>query len=389
MKVEQRVWSDPEGWKVEGRPSLSGSAQLVFVFGKRQVLRRVDLLDDVRHEYPNAHMFGCSTAGEILGAHVYDGSLVVTAVRFDNIQLRGKQLDLDSTTNSYAAGEYLARALPASIRSSMTAMEDGLEHVIVFSDGLNVNGSELVNGLTENLPESVTITGGLAGDGEAFGETVVFWDSDPKKNAIAIMGLYGDRLHVGFSSMGGWGPFGHERLVTRSKGNILYELDGQSALGLYKKYLGDHARELPASGLLFPLSVRTKSSDPGLVRTILSVNEEEQSMTFAGDVPEGSYARLMKANVDRLIDGAIGAAKVSRASLVSARPEFAILVSCVGRKLLMKQRTEEEVEGVKEIFGGSTVITGFYSYGEISPFAPGVKCELHNQSMTITVISEG
>jgi hypothetical protein len=202
-----------------------------------------------------------------------------------------------------------------------------------------------------------------------------------------VLGLYGSRLKVGFGSLGGWDAFGPERLVTRSSGNVLYEFDGQPALDLYKKYLGAHASDLPASGLLFPLSLRTSSSE-SLVRTILGVNESEHSLTFAGDIPEGGYVRLMKANFDRLIDGAIGAAQTSYAAIGQATPEFALLISCVGRKLVLKQRIEEEVEGVQEILGAGTVLAGFYSYGEISPFTPGAKCELHNQTMTITTFME-
>jgi hypothetical protein len=200
--------------------------------------------------------------------------------------------------------------------------------------------------------------------------------------------LYGSRLKVGFASLGGWDPFGTERLITRSRGNVLYEMDGRSALGLYRKYLGEHADGLPATGLLFPLSVRTRAADTPVVRTILSIDEKDQSLTFAGDVPEGSYARLMKANFDRLIDGAVGAARTSYQAGGSTTPDLALLISCVGRKLLLKQRIEEEVEGVRDVLGGSAVLTGFYSYGEISPFTPGAKCELHNQTMTITTLSE-
>ncbi|RJQ51925.1 MAG: hypothetical protein C4530_19405, partial [Desulfobacteraceae bacterium] len=188
--------------------------------------------------------------------------------------------------------------------------------------------------------------------------------------------------------LGGWDPFGPERLVTRSKGNVLYELDGQSALELYKRYLGEHAKELPASGLLFPLNMRTAESDSGVVRTILAVDEADQSMTFAGDVPEGAHVRLMKANFDHLVDGAIGAAQTSYEAIGSRSPELAILISCVGRKFILKQRVEEEVEGVQEVLGADTVLTGFYSYGEICPSAPRANCELHNQTMTITTFAE-
>jgi hypothetical protein len=176
--------------------------------------------------------------------------------------------------------------------------------------------------------------------------------------------------------------------VTRSQGNKLHELDGRSALELYKRYLGEHAAGLPATGLLFPLCLRRGGDGHEVVRTILSIDEAEGSITFAGDVPEGSVARFMKANFDRLIEGASGAA---RATLDAARghaPELALLISCVGRKLILKQRVEEEVEGVREVLGPSPVLAGFYSYGEISPFTPDARCDLHNQTMTITTFRE-
>jgi hypothetical protein len=299
-------------------------------------------------------------------------------VSFEHTRLGGAQVKLDQVNGSFQAGQYLAQSLDPH----------GLVHVLVISDGLGVNGSDLVSGLTQHLPKGVTVTGGLAGDGARFEETFVLWDGAPQAGAISALGLYGNRLRVGYGSLGGWDPFGPERLITRSKGNVLYEMDGASALQLYKKYLGEHASGLPATGLLFPLSLRTSSGTAGVVRTILSVNEDEQSMTFAGDVPEGAFARLMKANFDRLIDGAIGAAKTSYQALGSASPDLAILISCVGRKLVLKQRVEEEVEGVRDVLGSRTVLTGFYSYGEISPFAPNTQCTLHNQTMTITTFLE-
>ena len=217
----------------------------------------------------------------------------------------------------------------------------------------------------------------------------MLWDEEPEQGSIVALGLYGDRLRVGYGSLGGWDSFGPERLITRSRGNVLYELDGTSALQLYKTYLGEHAQGLPATALLFPLSLRTQENTEPVVRTILSVDEDEQSMTFAGDLPQGGYARLMKANFDRLIDGATGAARTSAAAIGSASPaDLAILISCVGRKLVLKQRIEEEVESVREVLGEHPALAGFYSYGEISPFTPGARCELHNQTMTITTFSE-
>ena len=358
------------------------------MFGGTAVLRDERLLAEVRRAYPAARLFGCSTAGEIAGTQVTDDTLVVTAIRFAGTRFRDACIELGDQAASFAAGANLARSLPAAIPAETGGPEDKLVHVFVLSDGLHVNGSELVRGLTEHLPESVSVTGGLAGDGERFGETLVLWNGTAATRIVAALGLYGSRLRVGFGSLGGWDPFGPERLITRSTGNVLYELDGQSALGLYRQYLGEHAKGLPATGLLFPLSLRTAAGKTAVVRTILAVDEAAQSLTFAGDVPEGSYAQLMMTNFDRLIDGAVGAARTCHRALGAIRPELALLISCVGRKLVLRQRIEEEVEGVREVLGREAVLTGFYSYGEISPFTPEARCELHNQTMTVTVLAE-
>jgi len=378
MKIEQRVWNEQQGWSLQDGSDIKNKVQLVIVFAAAQILKEKVFLKELKDMYPQAHLFGCSTAGEISGTSVFDDSLVATAIRFEKTRVMGAQIALGDPPDSFEAGKRLAQTLD----------REDLRHVFVLSDGLSVNGSDLVKGLVGHLPAGVTITGGLAGNGDRFEETYVFWDDLPSRNTLAIAGLYGKHLKVGYGYMGGWDPFGPERLITKSTGNLLYELDGKSALDIYKKYLGEHAGGLPAAGLLFPLSIRTRTDETGIVRTILGVNEKDKSMTFAGDIPEGSYARFMKANFERLIDGASEAALRSRDGLAGRAPDLAILISCVGRKLVLKQRTEEEVEAVSEALGASPVFTGFYSYGEISPFVTGAPCALHNQTMTITTFAE-
>ncbi|MEM8535730.1 MAG: FIST N-terminal domain-containing protein [Chloroflexota bacterium] len=378
MHIEQNSFTPARGWfpLMPGQsPSL---AQLVLVFGTVEHLRETELINTVRQAYPYASLVGCSTAGEIQGNHVLDDSLVVTAITFERTMVRSAAVSLHEMQDSFHAGVRLAAAL----------YQEQLAHVLVFSDGTNVNGSELVRGMLSDLPAHVTVTGGLAADNARFEQTLVWFNDEISDSRIAAIGLYGDDLKVGYGSFGGWDPFGPERLVTRSHENILYELDGQSALALYKKYLGEYAQELPSSGLLFPLSLRHPASERGVVRTILGVNETDQSIIFAGDVPEGAYVRLMKANFDRLIDGASQAAQSSYATVGPVAPELAILISCVGRKLVLKQRVEEEIENVRETLGKQAVFTGFYSNGEIAPFDLNAQSELHNQTMTITTFSE-
>ncbi|MDQ8161656.1 MAG: FIST N-terminal domain-containing protein [Gemmatimonadota bacterium] len=378
MIVHKLLWTRPTGWRTMRGEGTPITPQLILLFGARAALQESDALATLRTQYPGARLVGCSTAGEICGTDVSDDAIVAAVVQFEHTQIRVMHLPLTSMDESHRVGAELAGALRA----------DDLVHVLVLSEGLQVNGSELLAGLREQLPAHVLVTGGLAADGAQFEKTSVCIDGGCAGHAVAAIGLYGDRLQVGHGSLGGWDAFGPERVITRSKGNVLYELDGAPALELYKSYLGRHAGDLPSSGLLFPLSVRGAANEKGVVRTILGIDEAAGSLTFAGDVPQGHLAQLMKANVDRLVDGAQGAASASLEALGSTPPELAILISCVGRKLVLKQRVEEEVESVRDVLGDDAVLVGFYSYGEIAPFSGSTACELHNQTMTITTLRE-
>jgi len=380
MKIAQYKYLPTTGWSFENGEETLRNASLVIVFGSTENLKNSDNFIELKKIFEDAIFIGSSTAGEILGTNVFDNTIIATAIQFEKTTVKYASKVIDSDEDSFDAGKYLIETLN----------NDNLTYVFVLSDGLNVNGSELVKGLRDNLPDTISVTGGLAGDGASFKETYILNNKcEAKTKKIAAIGFYGSNLTIGYGSMGGWDSFGIERLVSKSEYNVLYELDGKPALALYKSFLGEqYSNQLPASGLLFPLNLRIKQGDDPIVRTILAINEEDQSLTFAGDIPVGSYVRLMKANFDRLIDGAVGAAKSTLTNENNNNPDLAILISCVGRNLVLKQLVEEEVEGVKEILGPNTVLCGFYSYGEISPFSKDAKCELHNQTMTITTFKE-
>ncbi len=350
-------------------------ANLVLVFANREELAGMDYTA-LTVAFPKAIIVSVSTAGEILQSNVYDTGLSITAIAFEKTALRTAQVHIGDHADSITAGRTLISHLPPT----------GLRHVLIFADGSLVNGSDLTKGLNLSLPAGVTISGGLAGDGARFQQTLVGLDGPAESGKIVAVGLYGENVSIGYGSVGGWSSFGPERRVTRSVANVLYELDGRSALSLYKQYLGELADKLPGSALLFPLSITVEEHKQPLVRTILSIDEGKQSMTFAGNIPEGSYARLMRGNFENLIDAARIAAESSLPSV--PQPELALLVSCVGRKIVLDQRTDEEIERVREVLGPDAILTGFYSYGEISPLGIAPGCDLHNQTMTITTLKE-
>ncbi len=379
MQTAQYIFEQPDDTWHHTAGNKSLVPQLILAFGHRQLIESSNAIDLLKQTFPQAQLIGCSTAGEIENEQVHNGTICATAIQFEKSNVVSHHLHIKHTDDSYAAGHKIVTAFN----------HNNLRHIFVLTDGLAVNGSQLVQGMQESLPDGVTITGGLAADGPDFEKTLVFThNTNPDTNIIAAIGFYGDNLQLGYASMGGWDNFGIERLVTKAKNNVLYELDGQPALDLYKSFLGEQAKELPAAGLLFPLSIQAKSSKPPIVRTILGINEEEKTMTFAGDIPQGARVQLMRSNVDKLINGSLGAAKKSIEGWQGIPPQLAIFISCIGRKLVLKQMAEEEVETAKNQIEKTATVTGFYSYGEISPFEKNTKCELHNQTMTITLISE-
>lgn len=378
MNVSQWHYSAKTGWKTIREETHQSPVRLVLFFGDRFLLDQTETIQAFMNDFSGACYVSVSTAGEIMETEVFDETITATAISFDKTPIQCKSVSISDFADSFEAGKAVMSQLP----------KENLTHVLVFSDGHSVNGTYLVRGMETEVPATVSITGGLAGDGSRFEKTLVGLNSVASPGTIALIGFYGDAIQVGLGCQGGWDPFGPEREITKATDNVLYELDHQSALDLYKKYLGEQAQHLPGSALLFPLAIKTDATTPSIMRTILSINEEEKSMIFAGNMPVGARAQLMKANFDRLIDGAGSAADASLQPLKNAEPQLAILISCVGRKLILNQRTDEEVEAVAESLGGNPAITGFYSYGEIAPFFGEVKCELHNQTMTITTISE-
>ncbi|MCW3092540.1 MAG: hypothetical protein JWP81_3609 [Ferruginibacter sp.] len=353
--------------------------QLILGFGAKELLS-TDLYIRLRQQYPVAQIVLCSTSGEIFGNKVIDHSVSLTAIEFDKTFIKTASVDINDYNNdSFEAGFAVVEQL---------GITEELCYIMILSDGGKVNGSELVNGINNHIQNKVPVTGGLAGDGTAFHSTVVGLNEIPVSGKIVAIGFYSKHLMVAHGNMGGWEMFGPERTVTKSVANQLFEINGENALEIYKKYLGAYADELPGSALLFPLSVKLSPDSEPVVRTILSINNELKSMVFAGDIPEGSRVRLMKANFDKLINAASDAARQTFIGNRVPDPKLALLISCVGRKIILDTRTEEEVEAVQEVFGDKTLLSGFYSYGEISPFSANSKCELHNQTMTITTFNE-
>jgi len=380
MRAKPMLWSPRTGWTLNSAEPVETS--LVLYFGAHETLAHGAHYDEMRGMFPSAHILGCSTGGQIYGDNISDDEIVAAAIAFDATRLKLRRHEIGDPSQSRECGEAIGRALAA----------EDLAGVFVLSDGLNVNGTALVAGIAGAIGAKIPVTGGLAGDGPYFRETLVGGDCAPRTRTVAAIGFYGSAIRVSHGSAGGWDPFGPRRRVTKSAGNVLFELDDKPALDLYERYLGPEESEgLPGAALLFPMRIHDAADpDSAVVRTVLAVDRDARSMTFAGDVPQGWVAQLMHGNFDRLAAGAAEAARQARAGLDGGvgAPQLSVLVSCIGRRLLMGQQTVAETEAAGAELGADTMRLGFYSYGEICPHAKSGLSGLHNQTMTITSFAE-
>lgn len=378
MFASQHFWTDLSGWADD--PEQPAKADLVLYFAAREMLEREGAYAALRDRFPGARIVGCSTGGQMADGDVSDQRLSALALGFADTRLRVAEAEAREPAQSHAAGRSIGEQLAGP----------DLAGVFILSDGLNVNGSALVAGLADAIGRHVPVSGGLAGDGDAFAQTLVGCDGPARPHAIAAIGFYGTSIQFAHGSAGGWDVFGPKRRITRAAGNVLFEVDGRPALDLYKLYLGpEESRKLPGSALLFPMRV----SDPrhpqqSVVRTVLAVDAEAGSMTFAGDMPEGWTAQLMRGSFSRLCAGAAEATRKAAAGIPSGAQSAAIFVSCIGRRLLMGQRIEEEIEAAIAELPADCRPAGFYSYGEIAPHEQSGRAQLHNQTMTVTLLSE-
>ncbi|MDX1958078.1 MAG: FIST N-terminal domain-containing protein [Leptospiraceae bacterium] len=379
MQTKQVVIRQVSELENLNQSSYDFQPQLILIFADQIFCADNSIFQKIQSSFPNSKIVGCSTAGEISDKGISEKTIVLTLIKFDKTIFQIANSEFHGLEDSFQSGQRLAEKLP----------QENLKAIFILGQGVNINGSLLIDGIRSIIPKGVLITGGLAADNGKFEKTYVIHDQDTKSNHNIAIGFYGDHLVFSHGSFGGWQSFGPARKITKSNGNILAEIDDQPALELYKKYLGKYADELPASALLYPLSLISEDDiDQGIIRTILGIDHETKSLILAGDIPETGFVKLMHANTNLLVEAAEEASRQVLKKISSSEGGLTIMISCVGRKLVMGERTEEEIETVRSLLGKSMMQTGFYSNGEISPHLDSLDCKLHNQTMTITYINE-
>ncbi len=376
MKVDSFRWDSAT--RMFRSPGESPDATFAVFFGPNPTIADPAFLAQARALCPNGPILGCTTGTLIDGPDLEDDAALLLAVTLKHTAVRIASAPV-SVETSRETGQNIAAQLDAP----------DLAGVFVLCDSLNVDGSELVAGLRERLGPNVPISGGLASDGADFKRTMVGANAVPAERMAGALAFYGSAFTMSQGCAHGWDHFGPPRRITRAEGNVLFELDGKPALDLYEKYLGVDAADLPGSALRFPLLV-SAPSDPlkKVIRTVLDVDRAARTLTFASAIEEGWDARLMRGALDRLAEGAAAAAGEVLAGSSPDDEGFAILVSCVGRRIVFGMSAADEPEAVADVLSSRLRQFGFYSHGEISSANAEAFCGLHNQTMTIVSMQE-
>lgn len=355
--------------------NLDFKPTLILCFSSLSERQIQPFLIQLKNQFPHVPCIGCSSGGDILETTINYSALSLTFIEFETTQIEIELSHFKVTKEKFTS---LENPLNTSL----------LKHMLVFTD-LQSSDFNFINHLQCQLPSHIKVSGGVAAANllEKNNNTYIIYEDKTYKNAAIYIGLYGDNLSINYGSHAGWDSYGIERVATKSEGNILYELNGESAASIYKRYLDSLGEKLPEATISYPLSVRFSENERPIIRTVIGLNEMDGSIELAGDIPMYSSVKLMKANLDRIISGAKKSAENSIDTHIKT-PQLAIVISCIGRQVILEQLVNEELEVIKETLGDTCHLSGFYSYGEFAPLSETCQGVLHNQTMTITTISE-
>jgi len=350
-----------------------------FVFGDLAMLKNKELTGRLQSLLEGIPCAGCSTAGEITKKGRFENTVVIQGLSWEHsdshavVKVSPNRKPVSDLTDAFA----LAQQLP----------KVGLKAVLVFAPSANADAPSIVHGIKRAVGENVVVSGGLAGDGAQFESSAVYANGVLHSDGLVIVGIYGEAMSMVHGSAGGWRAFGGERTITSARNNWVDTIDNRPALEVYKEALGENAQYLPDNGLKFPFGIMTDSCEKdGLIRAVLSIDEAAGAIELAGDIQDEKRIKFMRATSAELVHGAQQAAEKIQTAVTSSSLIFCI--SCVGRKLIMGEAVDDEIVAVQETLQSSDNLVGFYSHGEIGPFFSKKDCQVHNQTMTVTVLSE-
>ncbi len=363
---------------------IQPTADLLLVFASVR-FDPEPLLKGIGSVFLEAPLVGCSTAGEILTEGPSRRSVVVMAIRSDSLRI-ATGLSMGIRKNPLQAG----RDLATRISQSKLPNPHGL---LIFPDGLTGNVAEVIRGIQDVLGLSFPIVGGSSADDFAFDRTYQFFHGQVFTDAVAGILLAGP-IALGIGARHGWHPLGKPRRVTRASANIVREMDKQSAVNLYETYFGKAAASLKTERLadmsiLYPLGMPIPGEEEYLLRNVLRVDPDD-SIVYAGEVPEGSEVRLMMGSKQKALEAARLAAEQAVRSIAPQTPRLGLVFSSCSRERLFGRRAPEEIASIRRTLGNNVPLVGFYDYGEQAPLTATQfhgRSYFHNESVVVVALS--
>jgi hypothetical protein len=349
------------------------------------------LLDGITSITKDTPMIGGTTGGEISTEAISDDSIVIMAIHSNKIKF-ATALGKNISKNELNAGKQLATNLLNQIPKKLA------KTLIMVPDGLAGNGTEIIKGAQSILGEYFEIVGGSLGDKSDFKKTYQYYNGKVYENSVPGL-LLGGNIKTATGIRSGWESIGNKMKVTKSESNIVYELDNEPALDFYEKVLGPvRSKKLPGIALEYPFGmIDEKAMINGKemyfqLRAPLSIDKNKKSITFAAAIPEGKYVTITTASRNSIIGGSASASKQAKETFKGKKIDLMLIFDCIGRKLVLGKRTQEEITAVQNTLGKNIPMIGFFTYGEIGPIDKRVKelqsTRYHNQTTIVFLMGE-
>ncbi|MEM6838904.1 MAG: FIST N-terminal domain-containing protein [Cyanobacteria bacterium P01_C01_bin.120] len=375
--TESLCYDLANGWS-KPFPDLDSDNTLIVVFAAHEYCDSPEPLKELRQAFPKSKIIGCSTPVVVCDGGLREGAIAVGIIRFKNTQIRLSYTSVQGFAESRTAGQHLGKQLA----------DENLKGVLIFSDGVTTEATDLVRGLQEMLPSDVTIAGGLA-SGHTLDDTWMLCDGELKRFYACAVGFVGNTVELTRATGGGWRLVGGECQATRTAGRTLFELDGEPANAVYQRQIGCNAGfGLHESSTRYPLTLRLPDLEMQIVRDINSVDEASGALELAGDIPEGVMVQVMTTTEDEILDGVDEAIERLRSKTILPKHNaLAVYVSCAGRRAVLLEKTNEEAALAHDGLGQGIHQIGMYAFGEISTTSSGPP-HVHNETITIGLIRE-
>lgn len=344
----------------------------------------------------NTPIIGCSGAAVISNQGVFKHGLVVMLLSLSpGIYFNAAYIKDIKMRTSLTAGRELGEKLLYGFKDARRALS------IILSDGLISEGSNLIYGLQERLGKSFPLVGASASDNLRFLKTYLYFNQEVFSDGACGI-LWGGKLNFALGIKHGWKPLGKPRYVTKSRGNIVYEIDGANAAKIYEEYLACDLtklkREQKYISIFYPIGIYLSGEEEYLLRNILSI-ENDGSLIFQGDVPQDSLIRLMIGTKESCLQATQQAVDEAKKGLLSipmvdykkrGAKNFVLVFDSISRYILLKEDANKELRIIKEGLGKDTPIIGIYTYGEQAPLRSVSyqgQAYFHNQTITILAIA--